>query len=101
LNLTYGGVKELAAKPGAVFIMDIVHDANALREARKLGIPSVALVDTNGDPSLVTYPIPCNDDAIKTLQLVADYVKQAIISGQARIKAPVADKTDKTDKEQK
>jgi small subunit ribosomal protein S2 len=86
MNIIYGGVKELNARPGAVFIVDIVHDANALREAARLGIPVVALVDTNADPSKVTYPIPANDDAIKTIQLIVGYVQSAILAGKAQAK---------------
>jgi len=85
LNRLYGGIKEMHQRPGAIFIVDIITEANALREARKLTIPTVALVDTNADPSLVTYPVPCNDDAVKTIQLVADYVKQAIDRGKTKI----------------
>jgi small subunit ribosomal protein S2 len=73
----------------------MTHDATAIAEARKLAIPIVALVDTNADPSRVTYPIPSNDDAIKTIQLMADYMKQAIDSGKAKIKAPRVDKESK------
>ncbi len=91
MNVLYGGIKELHARPGAVFIVDIITDANALREARKMNLPVVALVDTNADPSLVTYPVPANDDAIKTIQLVADYVKDAIDAGKAKAKT-TADK---------
>jgi small subunit ribosomal protein S2 len=95
LNTIYGGIKDLNGRPGAVFVIDVIHGANAVREAKKMGVPVVALVDTNADPSQVTYPIPCNDDAIKTIQLVANYVKQAIETGQAkRSKATVSDKTD-------
>ena len=97
MNLIYGGVKELNAKPGAVFITDIIHDANALREANKLGVPVVAIVDTNADPSMVKYAIPANDDAIKSLQLIVGYVQQAISAGKAKAKAPV-DKTEATPK---
>jgi small subunit ribosomal protein S2 len=86
LNLLYGGIKELNKKPGAVFIVDIVHDVNALKEATKLGVPTVALVDTNADPSLVTHPIPSNDDAIKTIKLMVDYVQAAIETGKASVK---------------
>lgn len=93
MNGIYGGIKNMAARPGAVFIFDVVSDANAIREARKLGLPIVALVDTNADPSLVDYVIPCNDDAIKTIQLVTDYLKQAIQAGEAkRAKNAPADK---------
>jgi small subunit ribosomal protein S2 len=94
MNVLYGGVKELNKKPGAVFVVDILHDVNAVREAKKLGVPIVAIVDTNVDPTLVTYPIPANDDAIKTIQLIMDYVQQAIETGKASGKK-VADKTEK------
>jgi small subunit ribosomal protein S2 len=101
LNHIYGGIKNMAARPGAVFIFDITHDTNAVREARKLGIPVIALVDTNADPTDIQYPVPCNDDAIKALQLVADYVKAAIEAGATK-HANRADKgADKTDKEEK
>jgi small subunit ribosomal protein S2 len=93
MNVTYGGIKEMNARPGAVFIVDIINDANAVREATKLNIPIVALVDTNADPSLVKYPIPANDDAIKTIQLILDYVQAAIVSGKASAKT-----TDKDEK---
>lgn len=92
LNRLYGGIKDMAARPGAVVIFDIIHDANALREARKLGVPTVALVDTNADPSLVTYPIPSNDDAIKTIQLAADYFQQAVEQGKAKRAKAAPDK---------
>jgi len=84
LNEMYGGIKDMPARPGAVFVIDVNHDINAIREAHKLNIPVIALVDTNADPSLANYVIPCNDDAIKTLQLVADYMKQAISMGKAK-----------------
>lgn len=86
MNRIYGGIKNMAARPGAVFIIDIVNDANALAEAKKLGLKTVALVDTNADPTSVDYAIPCNDDAIKAIQLVLDYVKQAVEAGQAKVK---------------
>lgn len=96
LNRIYGGIKNMAARPGAVFILDIVSDTNALAEARKLGLKTVALVDTNADPTLVDYAIPCNDDAIKTIQLVLGYVTQAVEAGKSKVKkADVADKTEK------
>jgi small subunit ribosomal protein S2 len=96
LNSLYGGIKDMPQRPGAVFVVDITHDINAVREARKLNVPVIALVDTNADPTMANYPIPCNDDAIKTLQLVADYVKQAIETGQAK-KAKAEPAVDKTE----
>jgi len=92
MNKLYGGIKELNGRPGALFIVDIVAEANAVREATKLGIPIVALVDTNADPSLVTYPIPSNDDAIKTIQLMVDYVKKAVEQGKAKVQKATPDK---------
>jgi small subunit ribosomal protein S2 len=92
MNVMYGGVKELNARPGSVFIVDVVNDDNAVREAKKLKIPIVALVDTNADPSQISYPIPANDDAIKTIQLIADYVKSAILAGKSQVKTVAEDK---------
>lgn len=97
MNHLYGGIKELAAKPGAVFVVDVLHDEIAVKEARKLGIPVVALIDTNADPSVANYPIPSNDDATKTINLILGYVQAAIESGQRKIKKP-ADKTEKVEK---
>lgn len=93
MNHLYGGIKDLHVNPGAMFITDIISDINAVREAKKLGIKTVAIVDTNVDPTLVDYPIPANDDAIKSLQLIVGYVEQAITSG----KSMHAKKTDKAE----
>jgi len=95
LNRMYGGIKEMNSRPGAVFIVDVVAEANAVREANKINVPIVALVDTNADPSQVQYPIPSNDDAIKTIQLMCDYVKQAIDSGKAKQAKAAPDKDEK------
>ena len=95
MNRIYGGIKDMNSKIGAVFIVDVITEANAIREARKNGVPIVALVDTNADPSLVQYPIPANDDAIKTIQLMADYVKQAIEAGKNKQAKAAPDKDEK------
>jgi len=87
MNHLYGGIKNMAARPGAVFVFDILHDNNAVREAKKLGVPTVALVDTNTDPTDINYPVPCNDDAVKAMQLIADYLQQAIEAGVAKVKS--------------
>lgn len=81
LNVKYGGVKELNGKPGAVFIVDVIGDMNAIKEAKTLGIPVVAVVDTNADPSLIDYVIPGNDDAIKGVELLLSYISSAIAEG--------------------
>ena len=82
LNKKYGGIKDLNGKPGAVFVTDIITDANAVREARTLGVPVIGIVDTNADPSLVDYVIPANDDAIKGIKLILDYVVKAVAEGK-------------------
>lgn len=95
MNHIYGGVKDMEAKPGALFVVDIEKDAIAVREARKLKIPVVGLVDTNADPSQADYPVPCNDDATKTIQLVVGYVQAAIAEGKAKAKkAPAPPKAE-------
>lgn len=88
LNLKYGGIKDLDGKPGAIFVVDSIGDLNAIKEARTLGVPVVAVVDTNSDPSLIDYVIPGNDDAIKGIQLITGYVCSAIREG-AGVNKPV------------
>lgn len=86
MNFLYGGIKDLAARPGAVFVVDVINEANALREAKKLGLKTIAIADTNVDPSDINYPIPANDDAIKTIQLILDYILAAIAEGKTKQK---------------
>ena len=78
LNTRYGGIKDLMGRPGIVFVTDAISDANAIREAKVLNIPVVALVDTNVNPDGIDYVIPANDDAIKGVQLLLDYVAEAV-----------------------
>lgn len=92
MNIMYGGVKDMPAKPAMLFVVDILHDKNAVSEAKKLNIPVLGLVDTNGDPRTISHPVPCNDDALKTIELVCDYVKQAIELGKSQQKAPAEEK---------
>ena len=82
LNKKYSGIKDLSGKPGAVFLIDVIGDVNAINEAKTLGVPVVALVDTNADPSRVDYVIPGNDDAIKGVSVILDYVSKAIEAGK-------------------
>jgi small subunit ribosomal protein S2 len=97
LNFLYGGIKYMQGKPGVLFVVDIKDDINAVREARKLGIPVVAIADSNSDPSIVDYPIPANDDAIKGLELITAYAVQAIEHGKAN-HAKKADQEEKVKK---
>lgn len=81
LNVKYGGIKNLNGIPGAVVVTDVITDANAIKEAKTLGVPVVAIVDTNADPSLIDYVVPANDDAIKGVQLLLDYFTAATAEG--------------------
>lgn len=94
MNHQYGGIKELAARPGAILVVDVINEMNAIREARKLGIPVIAIVDTNANPTLVDYVIPANDDAIKTIELITSYFVTAINAGKSELqkKTPAPDK---------
>ena len=64
--------------PGAIFIVDIVKEKIAVLEAKKLGIPTFAMVDTNSDPNLVDFPIPSNDDASKSIDIILSYIAKGI-----------------------
>jgi small subunit ribosomal protein S2 len=80
---TLGGIRKMGALPGLIYIVDIKKEHLAMSEARKLGVPSVAIVDTNCDPELVTYPIPGNDDAIRSIELITHLIADAVIEGKA------------------
>ncbi len=86
MNHLFGGIKQMTQLPAAVFVTDILHDVNAVREARKLKIPIVAVVDTNADPSNIDYPIPANDDAIKAINLIVSCISDAITAGAGKAK---------------
>ena len=77
-----GGVKEMRKLPGALFIVDTRKERNAIAEAHKLGIPVVAIADTNCDPDEIDYPIPGNDDAIRAIKLIASVMANAMIEGK-------------------
>ena len=77
-----GGVKEMKKLPGALFIVDTRKERNAIAEAHKLGIPVVAIADTNCDPDEIDYPIPGNDDAIRAIKLLASVMANAMIEGK-------------------
>src|SRR5688500_19000596 len=78
-----GGIKEMNRLPDALFVIDIGHEDIAVQEAKKLGIPVVAVVDTNYDPANVDYAIPGNDDAIRAVQLYARAAADAVLEGKA------------------
>jgi len=82
LERNLGGIKNMKGLPSAIFIVDPKKEKNAVAEARKLGIPVVAIVDTNCDPDEVDYVIPGNDDAIRAIKLIASVMTDAIIEGK-------------------
>ena len=81
LNNKYGGIKDLNGRPGAVVVIDVIADANAVKEAKTLGVPVVGIVDTNANPDSIDYVVPGNDDAIKGLSLLLDYFAAAVTEG--------------------
>ena len=82
LERNLGGIKNMKGLPAAIFIVDPKKEKNAVAEARKLGIPVIAIVDTNCDPDEVDYVIPGNDDAIRAIKLIASVMTDAIIEGK-------------------
>ncbi|MEM1128335.1 MAG: 30S ribosomal protein S2 [Bacteroidota bacterium] len=82
LEKVLNGISEMPRIPGALFIVDINREHIAVNEARKLGIPIIALIDTNCDPDLVDFPIAANDDALKSIELIASTISQAISAGK-------------------
>jgi len=83
LNLSLGGIKQMRKLPDAVFIIDPKREEIAVKEANKLGIPVIAVVDTNCDPEVVDYKIPGNDDAIRAIRLFCHSIADAILEGKA------------------
>ena len=100
LQMILGGIEDMTKLPGAIFIIDVKREHIAVSEATRLGIPTIALVDTNSDPTVVDYSIPGNDDASKSIYLIAREIADAIIEGSQERKrekseddaAPVAEK---------
>jgi small subunit ribosomal protein S2 len=82
LNRNIGGIKTMGKLPSAIFVLDTIIEHIAVTEARKLGIPIVAVVDTNCDPDLITYPIPGNDDAIRSAELMTRVIAEAVAEGK-------------------
>jgi small subunit ribosomal protein S2 len=83
LEASLGGIKDMNRLPDALFVIDIGHEDIAIKEAKKLGIPVIAVVDTNYDPALVDYAIPGNDDAIRAVQLYARAAADSVLEGKA------------------
>ena len=78
----FAGLKALDRLPGAIFVIDPVREATAVAEARRVRIPVIALIDTNGDPEGIDYPIPGNDDALRSIRLVSGMIANAVMEGR-------------------
>jgi small subunit ribosomal protein S2 len=87
LEANLGGVADMRRQPDAVFIIDLKKEALGVREARRLGLPVVALVDTNADPDEADYVIPGNDDAIRSCALIAKVIADAVAAGKQKVTA--------------
>ena len=92
LKKFFGGIMEMRRLPDVLFVVDITEEVIAVAEALKLGIPVVAMVDTNCDPGLVQYPIPSNDDSIRSIELITKHISEAITSGKEIAKKAHDDK---------
>jgi len=83
LERVLGGISDLNRVPSAIFMVDITHEHIALAESKKLGMRTFAMVDTNSDPTTVDFPIPANDDASKSIEIVCRYLSEFIIEGHS------------------
>lgn len=84
LQLNLGGVRDMTSLPQALFVVDSKREENAIREANRLHIPVVSLLDTNSDPDVVDYGIPANDDAIRSISLMCQLAADAILAGSGK-----------------
>jgi small subunit ribosomal protein S2 len=91
LNRVFAGVKKMERLPSALFIIDPHKEDLAVKEARKVGLPVVAMVDTNCDPDPIDFVIPCNDDAIRSIRLIVSKMADAAVEGQNRRESSQAD----------
>ena len=81
LRLNLDGIRDMTNKPAAVFVVDTKREINAVNEARRLNIPIIGMLDTNADPDEVDFPIPTNDDAIRSIKLIADVIASGVLAG--------------------
>ncbi len=87
LDVVLGGIRDMNKLPGAVFIVDTKKESIAVSEARKLNIPVFAVIDTNSDPDLIDFPIPANDDAFKSINLITRAIADAVLEGMSAVQA--------------
>lgn len=103
LRKVFGGIEDMTRLPGALFVVDIKKEHIAIKEAKILGIPVIAVVDTNCDPEEVDFPIPANDDSVRTVELISRVMADAILEGGEVAKVRRAEQSadaDRTSKEQ-
>lgn len=93
LSKNLSGIQDMPRIPDALFVVDVKKEALAVAEAHHLGIPVVAMIDTNVDPDFITYPIPANDDAIRSVKLISTLMANAIIEGKQGVEEKVTDET--------
>ena len=86
LERNLAGVTEMAKLPAALFVVDAKKEVIAIKEAKRLGIPVVAMVDTDSDPESVEYPIPANDDAIRSIRLITSIITDSLLEGLSKRK---------------
>ena len=98
MNKVLGGISNMARTPAALFIVDISHEHIAMSEAKRLGITTFGMVDTNSDPNKVDFAIPANDDATKSIAIITNYITAAIIEGLQE-RETEKDKMDESDDE--
>ena len=91
LRKVFGGIEDMTRLPGLIVVVDIKKEHIAIKEAKTLGIPVIGIVDTNSDPEEVDYPIPANDDSIRTIELITKVLGDAIIEGREIAKTRVAE----------
>ncbi len=87
LEGTLGGIRQMPSLPGALYVVDVKRENIAVSEAKKLGIPIIAMTDTNCDPNPIDYPIPANDDALSSIELITSIIARAITDGQGERQA--------------
>jgi len=91
LRKVFGGIEDMTRLPGLIFVVDTKREHLAIKEARILGIPVIGICDTNADPEEVDFPIPANDDSIRTIDMIAKVIGDAIIEGREINRTRVAD----------
>lgn len=93
LQTNLGGARDMKGLPQALFVIDTKREENAIKEAQRLNIPVVALIDTNSDPDEVEYGIPCNDDAISAVTLMCELMADACLAGSGKEQVSEAEMT--------